>query len=64
MTAGGALLVSLALGSLIWAALFGGSKPKWRPLRGIFRQDRRTGEVAMVLWPGSGKGKRKKGRRR
>lgn len=64
MTAGGALFVAVALGWLIWKVLVGDSKAKWRPLKGIFRQDRRTGSVAMVIWPGSGKRKSRRGRRR
>lgn len=57
-------VVAVPLGLLIGAVLFGRSKPKWRPFAGVFRHDKRTGQVTVAVTLPSRKRRKSKARRK
>lgn len=56
-----AWVIAIPLGLLVGAVLFGKSKPKWHPFAGVFKHDKRTGQLTVaVTLPGRKKAKRRK----
>ena len=49
--------LAVPFGFLIWAWL-APKKAQWRPIGGLFKEDRKTGEVSLLLWKKSKKKRR------